>query len=323
MAVKYKDYYETLGVPRTATQEEIKRAYRKLARKYHPDVNKDPQAEERFKEIGEAYEVLGDPEKRKSYDELGSNWRAGQDFTPPPGWEVHFGGPGTETHFFWQGQGDFSDFFEALFGADIGGGRRARTTGPGVGIWQRDGRNQEVEVRITLEEAFRGGTKPITIQIQSLDPDGRVRTDTKTYDVHLPPGVVEGQRMRLAGQGEPGFGGGRAGDLYLVMRIEPHPRFRTVGRDLYIDLPIVPWEAALGAEVPLRTLDGQVTVKVRAGAHSGQKLRLKHKGLPNPKGAPGDLYAVLQILVPKQLSEEEKELYRRLKEVSGFDPRKR
>ncbi|MEJ5299852.1 MAG: DnaJ C-terminal domain-containing protein [Thermodesulforhabdaceae bacterium] len=314
MAVKYKDYYEILGVPRTATQEEIQRAYRKLARKYHPDVNKEPGAEEKFKEINEAYEVLKDPEKRKRYDQLGTNWKAGQDFTPPPGWEVHFGfGPGTgkifEDIFGFEGSGStgFSDFFEMLFG-----GMRRGQAGTGTSGFTRvrDGADQEATIRISLEDAYYGAEKIITLP-----------NSNKTYEVKIPAGILPGQKIRLAGQGEPGIGGGRSGDLYLKVEIEPHPVYRLEGRDLYMNLPITPWEAALGGDVTVGTIAGSVTIRIPPGTQSGQKLRLRGKGMPNPKGAPGDLYAVVQIMVPKHLSREERELFERLKDVSTFNPR--
>ncbi|MCX7822443.1 MAG: DnaJ domain-containing protein [Syntrophobacterales bacterium] len=316
MAVKYKDYYEILGVSRTATQEEIQRAYRKLARKYHPDVNKEPGAEEKFKEINEAYEVLKDPEKRKRYDQLGAHWKAGQDFTPPPGWEVHFDfGPGTGKGFedilFGFGSrsgstpGGFSDFFEMLFG-------RARhgETGTSGFTRVRDGADREVTIRISLEDAYFGAQKVITLP-----------KDQKTYDVKIPPGILPGQKIRLAGQGEPGIGGGRSGDLYLKVEIEPHPMYRLEGRDLFMNLPVTPWEAALGGDVTINTLGGTVTIRIPPGTQSGQKLRLKSKGMPNPRGEAGDLYAVVQIMVPKNLTSKERELFEKLREVSNFNPR--
>lgn len=314
MAVKFKDYYEILGVPRTATQEEIQRAYRKLARKYHPDVNKEPGAEERFKEINEAYEVLKDPEKRKRYDQLGANWKAGQDFTPPPGWDVHFDfgpetGKGFEDVIFGfggrGGSGGFSDFFEMLFGkARQAGGRTSGFT------WVRDGADQEAIIRISLEDAYYGAQKVVTL------PQGQ-----KTYEVKIPAGILPGQKIRLAGQGEPGIGGGRSGDLYLKVEIEPHPVYRLEGRDLYMNLPVTPWEAALGGNVTVDTIGGTVTIRIPPGTQSGQKLRLRGKGMPNPKGSSGDLYAVVQIMVPKSLSDEERELFEKLREISRFNPR--
>jgi curved DNA-binding protein len=324
MVIEYKDYYEILGVPRSAPEEEIKRAYRKLARKYHPDINKDPQAEERFKELGEAYEVLKDPEKRKRYDALGSQWQAGQDFRPPPGWEAYReAGPAGDAQYYYYGSEDFSDFFNTLFGGGFSGARRPR--GPrrstSAWQWQRQGADREAKIRIRLEEAFQGGKRPVTLQTQSLGPDGHIHTETKTYEVRIPAGILNGQKIRLAGQGEPGLGAGEPGDLYLNVEIEPHPRYRLDGRDLYTDLALAPWEAALGANVPVSTLAGEVTVKVPPGSRSSQKLRLKGKGMPNPRGKAGDLYAVLRIVLPKKLTAKERKLFEQLAEVSPFNPR--
>jgi curved DNA-binding protein len=322
MALKFKDYYDILGVSRNATQDEIQRAYRKLARKYHPDVNKEPGAEEKFREINEAYEVLKDPEKRAKYDQLGSHWQAGQDFRPPPGWDVHFdfgGGPG-QSEFFWSGSGDFSDFFEMLFGrSGFGRSRSAAGTQTG-GVWRQPGADREAVLRISLEDAYHGAVKTLTLPPEASGIAGAGRPG-KTLEVKIPKGILPGQKIRLAGQGQEGMGGARPGDLYLKVELEPHPVYRLEGRDLYMDLPITPWEAALGAEVPVKTLSGTYSLKVPAGSQSGQKLRLRGKGMPNPKGAPGDLYAVLKIVVPKKLSKEEKDLFRRLGEVSRFNPR--
>lgn len=325
MAVKFRDYYETLGVSRTATQDEIQKAYRKLARKYHPDVNKAKDAEDKFKEINEAYEVLKDPDKRQKYDHLGANWQEGQEFRPPPGWEsmFDFGGAqgGRQTEFHWGGTGGFSDFFETLFG---GRGQRdprmARGAGQGMS-WPQAGADQEATIRISLEDAFRGATRSINLQSQSIMPDGRISTQGKTYDVKIPQGILPGQKIRLGGQGGHGTGGGPSGDLYLKVELEPHPIYRLEGKDLYMDLPVSPWEAVLGTEAHLNTLSGPVTVKVPPGTQSGQKLRLRGKGMPSPKGTAGHLYAVIQIVVPKRPSERERELFEELKKASSFDPR--
>ncbi len=249
MAVKFRDYYEVLGVPRTATQEEIQRSYRKLARKYHPDVSKAEGAEDKFKEINEAYEVLKDPEKRKKYDQLGPDWKTGQDFRPPPGWDVHFDfgqAGGEQSDFQWGGAGGFSDFFETLFGSrrfreTHGGARR-----PGGAVWRQAGADQEATLRITLEDAFHGATRSVTLQSQTVTPEGRISVQEKTYDVKIPPGILPGQRIRLSGQGSEGLGGGPPGDLYLKIEIEPHPVYRLSGRDITVDLPVTPWEAVLG-----------------------------------------------------------------------------
>jgi curved DNA-binding protein len=326
MAVKFRDYYEVLGVPRTATQEEIQRSYRKLARKYHPDVNKAKDAEDRFKEINEAYEVLKDPEKRQKYDQLGPNWKAGQEFRPPPGWDVHFdfgAGGGGQSEFQWGGTGGFSDFFESLFGGQrFQSAQRTGRGRPGQGpLWAQAGSDQEAVLRISLEKAFRGATESIGLQMQSVTPEGQLSVQEKNYEVKIPAGILSGQKIRLAGQGSQGTGGGRSGDLYLKVEIDPHPVYRISGRDLTMDLPVAPWEAVLGAEVRLMTLAGEVTLKVPPGTQSGQKLRLRGKGMPNPKGGAGDLYALVSIVVPKAPSEQERELFEKLQQVSGFQPR--
>ena len=315
MAVGYHDYYETLGVPRSASADEIRSAYRRLARESHPDVNKDPGAAERFSEIAEAYEVLRDPEKRERYDRLGAGgpgFRAGQDVSGAQGFGAGANGFGTgaRVDFGTGGDADFSDFFESLFGggrAASRGGRR-RQTGGDTDFALRGG-DHEATVELTLEEAARGGKRRFTFD------DGR------DYAVTIPRGVRDGQRIRLAGEGSPGVGGGPSGDLFLRVRLRPHPRFRVSGRDLEVDLPVAPWEAALGAEVAVPTLDGTATVKVPGGSSSGRRLRLAGQGMPGPKGAPGDLHAIVKIVVPKKLKRDERKAYQRLAEVSDFDPR--
>jgi curved DNA-binding protein len=327
MAVKFKDYYEVLNVPRSATQEDIQRAYRKLARKYHPDVSKEAGAEDKFKEINEAHEVLKDPEKRKKYDELGPSWQAGQDFRPPPGWETQFthgagGGPGgAEFHF--GGAGGFSDFFETLFGSQaFREGFAAERGGPRQGaMWRHRGMDQEATLRITLEEAFHGTTKVFTLQMQTVTPDGQIGTTGKNYEVKIPAGILPGQKVRLAGQGGAGVGGAEAGDLFLKIELEPHALYRLEGNNLHMDLPVAPWEAALGAEIQVSTLSGTVSLKVSAGARSGQKLRLRGKGMPSPRGTPGDLYVTVSIQVPKKLSAKEEQLFEELRAVSTYNPR--
>jgi curved DNA-binding protein len=321
LAVAFRDYYEVLGVPRDASEEDIRRAYRKLARQYHPDVNKDPGAEDRFKELSEAYEVLRDPEKRQRYDQLGPNWKAGQDVSGAQGDQgfegfdrggfddvrVDFGGSGFGGGF---GGGDFSDFFESMFGAGrrggSAGGRRAR----GSNGFSSRGTDQEATLELSLQEAAAGGRKRISLG------DGR------DYEVEIPRGVRDGQRIRLAGEGSPGPGGGPTGDLFLRVRIRPDPRFRVEGRDLYVDLPVAPWEAALGASADVPTLTGSSRVKVPAGSSCGRRLRLRGQGMPGPRDEQGDLYATVQIKVPKRLSTDEREAFERLAEVSNFDPRK-
>ncbi len=327
MAVKYRDYYEILGIKRGAGQDEVQRAYRKLARKYHPDVNKASNAEEKFKEINEAYEVLKNPEKRKMYDQLGPNWRAGQDFRPPPGWDARFDfgrGGSRQTEFEWGGPGDFSDFFESLFGGR--GFRQARggTAPGGLGreaVWRQAGADQETTIRIPLEEAFGGVTKPIVLQSQVINPKGQLEVREKRYDVKIPPGILPGQRIRLTGQGEEGTGGGPKGDLYLKVEIEPHPVFKLNGRDLHMDVPVAPWEAVLGSEVRVSTLSGNIDLKIPPGKQSGQKLRLRGKGMPNPKGAPGDLHVTVVVKVPTHPSASERELFEELRKISTFNPR--
>ena len=325
MAVQYKDYYETLGVSRDASRDEIQRVYRKLARKYHPDLNKTAGSEDKFKEINEAYEVLKDPEKRKKYDQVGSGWQQGDNFRPPPGWEQNFnfgsGPQARQENFFWSSDGgDYSDFFETLFGGQFQEGF-TRSEGRQPFSRQQRGSDHEAVLRIPLEEAFRGGTKTITMQATAPSADRSVSSSEKRYDVKIPPGILSGQKIRLSGQGGKGSGGGGNGDLFLKVEIEPHPRFRLKGRDLYTELPITPWEAALGANIDIQTLSEPVTLMVPAGTQSGQKLRLRAKGMPNPKGTAGDLYVVMQIKVPKSLSKKERELFNELNKVSAFKPR--
>jgi curved DNA-binding protein len=340
MAVKFHDYYETLGVQRAATTDEIKKAYRKLARKYHPDVNpNDKSAEEKFKEISEAYEVLSDPEKRKRYDQLGASWKAGADFTPPPGWapwegvRVEYGDLGDI--FGAGGAGDFSDFFETLFGA-----RRASPRGAPRGApFAMRGRDVEAEVEISLEDAHRGATRAITIQATTSCPtcNGSGAVENKpcptcrgagvvrrprTLDVSIPAGVRNGSVIRLAGQGEPGMGGARAGDLLLRLRLKPHQLFSLTSEgDIQIDLPVAPWETALGARVNVPTLDGSVEMTIPAGAQGGQRLRLRGQGLNRRGGGRGDEYVRLKIVTPPKPTEREKELFEQLAAESRFDPR--
>jgi curved DNA-binding protein len=313
--MQYKDYYKIMGVKKDATQDEIKRAYRKLARKYHPDVSKEPDAEKKFKEVGEAYEVLKDPEKRAAYDQLGSNWKAGEEFRPPPDWDAGFefrgGGytPGDASA--------FSDFFESLFGRGFGGGfTGARGTGA---QFRAQGEDHHAKVLIDLEDAFHGATRTITLHAPEVDTQGHVVTHERTLNVHIPKGVKPGQQIRLAGQGSPGFGGGGAGDLYLEVEFKPHPFYRVEGRDLYLDLPVAPWEAALGAQVKAPTPGGIIDLKIPPGSSSGRKLRLKGRGIPGR--SPGDLYAVLHIALPPGNSERAKDFYRRMAQEMAFNPR--
>jgi curved DNA-binding protein len=334
MAVKFRDYYEVLGVPKMATEDEIKKAYRKLARKHHPDVNPgDKSAEERFKELNEAYEVLSDPGKRKKYDQLGQNWKAGSDFTPPPGWEnarVEYGDFG-DMFGGGRGAGDFSDFFESLFG-----GRRGARAGAGFSM---RGQDIEAEISLTLEEAHRGTSRSITLQMTEACPDckgtgskdgkpcptckgaGAIRRP-KSFDVTIPAGVREGSVIRLAGQGEQGRNGAQPGDLFLRVRIEPHRLFSIVGDDnVEVELPVAPWEAALGAAVNVPTLDGPVEMKIPAGAQGGQRLRLRGQGLKRRGGGRGDQYVRLKIVIPPKLTAKERELFEKLASESRFDAR--
>jgi curved DNA-binding protein len=332
MAVKYKDYYEILGVPRTATQDEIKSAFRKLARKYHPDVNKASGAEDKFKEINEANEVLSDKEKRSRYDRLGSAWQNGEEFTPPHGWTYSTGG-GRSGGVTGAEFSDFSDFFESLFGGNFsargagggGGGGMGGFGGRGAArrTVPRDvpGEDQEYRIHIPLVDAMRGAERTIGMEVQELGEDGRVRTRRRNFDVKIPKGINSGQRIRLAGQGSPGTGKAPPGDLYLTVELEPHDKFRVEGHDLHTDLPVAPWEAALGAKIPLQTLTGELSISIPPGTSSGQKLRLKGKGLPNPRGEDGDLYAHIKIVTPKTLSKKEKEAWENLASASSFNPR--
>jgi len=299
--MKYKDYYKVLGVERSAGEDEVKKAYRKLARKYHPDVSKEANAKEKFQEVSEAYETLRDKEKRAAYDSLGAH-RPGQDFRPPPDWFDRFGAGRQED----LRDVDLSDLFEQMGIFGRAGGRRGGS-GRNVPI---PGENYETPVRITLEEAARGTEREFQLDGHNL----RAR---------IPKGAVDGQRLRLRGKGGPGMNGGPAGDLYLQIALAPHALFRPRGHDLEIEMPIAPWEAALGAEVEVPTLEGRVTMKIPPGSKGGQKLRLGGKGLPKPGGSAGDLYAVLEIVVPGTLTDREKKLYEELREGSRFNPRSR
>ncbi len=319
--MEFKDYYETLGVKRDATQEEIQKAYRKLARKLHPDVNKDPKAEARFKEVGEANEVLKDPEKRKKYDQYGSAWKSAQQTgAPPPGWEGYdFSGGGAGFSGFGGGGEGFSSFFDMLFGGGAGpgrGGARGWTTQQGQpgGAFGRDGESAEVALDITLEEALGGGSR----DLQLTDPrTGRSRN----VSVKIPKGIRAGQKIRLAGQGSPGVGAGQAGDLLLRVQLAPHPRFQVDGSNLTVAVPLAPWEAALGAEAEVETLEGAVRLRVPPGTSSGRKVRLRGKGLPQAGGERGDLYAEFKIVTPETLTDSERALFEQLAAESEFRPR--
>lgn len=317
--MEYRDYYQILGLQRTATADQVKTAYRRLARKYHPDVSKEANAEERFKEVQEAYEVLKDPEKRAAYDQLGSEWKTGQQFRPPPDWGsgFEFGGArgGARTGSARGGDGEayaeerFSDFFSSLFGG----------ASPFGGATRRGGRDHHARIDIDLEQAFHGTTSTLELKRPELKGDGSLEVRTHTVRVTIPPGVTEGQLIRLAGQGEPAPEGGRAGDLYLETHILPHRLYQLDGRDITVTLPVAPWEAALGASVTVPTLGGPVDMHIPSGAQSGQKLRLRGRGLP---GSPaGDQYVQLKVVLPPPSSPEARSLYEQMRAKLNFNPR--
>lgn len=312
--MKFRDYYEIIGVPRNATQEEIQKTYRKLARKYHPDVNKASDADKKFKEINEAYEVLRDPEKRKKYDELGANWKNGQDFSPPPGFDgaFQFGGEGDA--------GSFSDFFEAIFGQTGGFGPSGRNPFQGRSL-RRRGKDLESKIALTLEEIAAGGKKQVAFEVLERGPDGRAHRTRKSLDVTIPRGVTEGSRIRLAGQGEKGSGGAPDGDLLLEVHIRKDPCFGVEGQDLRTTVDITPWDAALGASVQVPVLGGSVTMKIPPGTQSGQVLRLKGKGLPGRGDCAGNILVTIRIVVPKSLTPRERELFEALAKESEFKPK--
>lgn len=294
--MEYKDYYKILGVPRDASQDDIKKAYRKQARKYHPDVSKEANAEDKFKELGEAYEVLKDSQKRAQYDQFGSNYRHGQSFNPPPGWDDNMGG---------FGGGNFSSFFENMFG----GGGMGGNAGRGDQFFAK-GEDVNAKITVSLEDAFNGATKTIR------RPSGA--TQDGTINVKIPAGIASGKKIRLSGQGKAGMGS-KAGDLYLEVQIAPHKHYRLEGKDIYLDLPVAPWEAALGAKVTVPTMAGKINLTIPAGARSGQKMRLKGRGLPGKE--PGDEFVILQIMTPTADSDKAKKLYMQMAEEMPFNPR--
>jgi curved DNA-binding protein len=317
MAVQFRDYYETLGVSKTATDDEIKSAFRKLARKYHPDVAKDKKAaEEKFKQINEAYEVLSDPEKRQKYDQLGANWNQPGGFQPPPEWG---GQPGGGRYYQWSGDGGpgvefefggtgFSDFFEAFFGG--GRGRSAFGGFGGREATAERGADVEADILVTLEEALHGSKRTVSLR--------RARSNkVETYQVKIPRGVHEGQRIRLAGQGESGARGGKSGDLFLRVRLAKHPDFTVEGSDLIHEVKIAPWQATLGTELKVPTLEGNVRLKIPPGTQGAQRFRLRERGLPGVSGKRGDLYVIAQINIPKKLSEREREIWNQLAKLHG------
>jgi len=322
--MEYKDYYKILGVERNASQEDIKRAYRKLARTYHPDVNKEAGAEAKFKDAGEAYEVLKDPEKRAAYDQLGANWKEGQQFRAPPNWDAGFefsgAGDGADA-------AQFSDFFESLFGRMRGGGGAgfggAGFSGArgfsGTREFNAQGEDHHAKVVIDLRDAYNGAKRAITLRVPEVDGQGHVAVKDRTLNVTIPKGVREGQHIRLAGQGSPGIGKGPPGDLYLEIAFAPDPVFRVDGKDIYIDLPIAPWEAALGASVKAPTPDGAVMLKVPQGSTKGRTMRLKGRGIPG--SPPGDFYAVLKVVTPPADTDKAKDLYQQMEREMPFNPR--
>ena len=305
--MKFKDYYKILGVDRDAKPEEIKLAYRRLARKFHPDVSQEAHAEEQFKEVQEAYEVLKDSEKRAAYDQIGTNFHAGEDFRPPPDWHFEFGGGE-----FADLKG-FSDFFESLFGAH---GARGR---PGGAPFAGRGQDQFVKLRINVQEAYAGTTRHITLSGVEAGRDGGVKEKQRTLNVRIPAGVTNGQQIRLSGQGGPGFGQGPAGDLFLEVEIAPDPRYRVDGRDIYVDLPVTPWEAALGQKITADTLGGRVDVTIPPGSQTGKKLRLRGRGLPGQPA--GDQFLVVKIVTPPADSEAARALYREMQRAMPYNPR--
>ena len=305
--MKYKDYYAILGVERGASADDIKKAYRKLAHKYHPDVSKDPQGEEKFKEVAEAYETLKNPEKRAAYDQLGPH-QPGQDFQPPPDWGRQFG----DAHFSFD-EVDLADLFAGLSGRHRAGAGGAQMRIPGE--------DYEVTAHISLEDAYRGTEVELNLAVPEHDERGMVRRVPRTFKVRIPKGAADGQRLRLAGRGGKGLNGGRDGDLYLNIALHPHPLFRVSGHDLHLDLPLAPWEAVLGATVEVPTMGGAVRLKVPPNTHAGRQLRLAGRGLPKPGGKEGDLFAIAQIVVPTAASERERELFRELAQSSTFNPR--
>ncbi|MDE2195609.1 MAG: DnaJ domain-containing protein [Gammaproteobacteria bacterium] len=307
--MKYKDYYDVLGVKRGASEADIKAAYRKLARKYHPDVSKEADAEKRFKEIAEAYQTLKDAEKRAAYDQLGKQ-QPGQDFRPPPDWQQQYG----DTRFSFDDI-DLADLFAGLRGGRPRSGQ-ARTKLP------IPGQDYEIPVSITLEQAYRGTDVDIDLSMPEYDAGGAMRRVPRTFKAHIHKGATDGQRLRVPGKGGKGFNGGRDGDLYLNITLQPHLFFRVSGHDLYMDLPLAPWEAVLGASVEVPTPGGPVRLKISPGTQAGQQLRLPRRGLPKPRAGEGDLFAIVQIVVPGKITEQQRAFYKQLAEVSNYDPRK-
>lgn len=306
--MEYKDYYKTLGVERDATPDAIKKQYRILARKYHPDVSTEANAEEKFKDVREAYDVLKDPQKRKAYDQLGMQWQQGNDFRTPPGWEFHGNG---ETAADYSKFGGFSDFFENLFGQ----GARSHHSRQ----YQQRGEDLHSKITISLEEAYRGTEKIINLQEPHVDQHGQVKLSQRSLRVKIPAGVIEGQQIRLANQGQQGMGGAPKGDIFLEIHIQEHPFFTLKNRDIYLNLPVTPWEAALGGKVTVPTLGGEVEVNIPANSQTGSKLRLKGRGMPGK--TPGDQYVILTIYIPEPSNDQQRQLYQTMAKEMHFNPR--
>ena len=326
--MKFKDYYETLGVARDASADEIKKAFKKLAHKYHPDISKDPDGEEKFKAVNEAYKTLKDPELRKAYDQLGRH-NPGDNFQPPPGWEQYaqgsggmgggFGGAGFDPSAF-EGV-DLSDLFAQMGRGRAHAGRAGAGAHAGGQSFKAPGQDFEVTAHISLDEAAKGTMIALNLDMPEYDAQGRLHRVPQVFKARIPKGATDGQKMRLPGKGGKGFNGGPNGDLYLNIALHPHPLFRADGHDLFLDLPVTPWEAALGAEIDVPTLDGDVRMKIPAGTPAGRKLRLGGRGLPKPKEGQGDLYVIVQVATPTELNDAEKALYQQLAEASTFNPR--
>lgn len=310
--MEYKDYYKLLGVDKNASQKDIKRAYRKLARKYHPDVSSEPEAEDKFKEMGEAYEVLKDTEKRAAYDQLGSNYQAGQSFTPPPDWDNGFEFSGGFSN---ENASQYSDFFENLFGRQFAQEHQQRTSG-----FQSQGQDHHAKIFIDLEDSYQGTNRSITLRVPEIDHQGRVITKNRTLNVRIPKGVRQGQKIRLSGQGAAGINN-NPGDLYLEIEFNPHSVYSVEVKDVFLELPIAPWEAVLGAKVTVPTPAGNIGLTIPANSVSGKKLRIKGRGIPGK--TPGDLYVVLRIALPPAETEQAKDFYKKMKQEMAFNPRKK
>jgi len=329
--MEYKDYYQIMDVARSATQDDIKRAYRKLARKYHPDVSKEANAEKRFKEVGEAYEVLKDPEKRAAYDQLGASWKAGQDFNAPPDWDAGFefsgggftGGGAQSQNFNEADASAYSDFFESLFGQGFQqAGGRAQGHQQRGGFHSK-GSDHHAKILIDLEDAMHGVTRSVSLRVPAVDASGHVTAKERVLKINIPKGIKQGQHIRLSGQGNPGLGQGAAGDLYLEIEFNPHSIYHVEGRDVYLDLPVTPWEAALGASVKAPTPGGVVDLKIKPGSSNGSKMRLKGRGIPasSANNSAGDLYVILKVALPPANTADEKAAYEKMRDSFNFKPR--